>query len=138
MSEINYSEKIEKIIHIIANSKTNKEKIDMILVESLLIMDELGEVKRTYTFEQIKDQVIFHTGIHFNQICSNSRKREIKEARQMCHYKARLFTKERLEDIGKFFGNRDHSTVLNSFKTIKALLDTDKNFKISHELFLNN
>jgi len=138
MTEVNYSERIEKILRIIANNKTNKEKIDMILVESLLIMDELGDVKRSYTFEQIKEQVVMHTGIHFKQICSNSRKKEITEARQMCHYKARLFTKERLEDIGRFFGDRDHSTVLNSFKQIKTYLESDKHFKIRHELFLNN
>ena len=42
--------------------------------------------------------------------------------RQVAIYLCRMFTDESLLEIGRFFGGRDHSTVLHSIATVEDLL----------------
>lgn len=60
----------------------------------------------------------------------NLRRREIVYPRQMCHYFAWEHTRNiSLERIGEKIGNKDHSTVLHSMKTVINLMETDPQYK---------
>ena len=56
------------------------------------------------------------------------RRRDMTQARQMAMYLIRSMTNISLDDIGREFGNRDHSTVLHSLDKVEAQMKTDKAF----------
>lgn len=65
-----------------------------------------------------------------------TRKREIVEARQVCMWWLKNNTKQSLNDIGSYFGEFDHATVLHACKTVNNLIDTNKAFKQKIEPFI--
>ena len=56
---------------------------------------------------------------------SKKRTRSITFPRQICMYLARQLTRHRLEEIGGYFGGRDHTTVLHANRMIKDLIQRD-------------
>lgn len=69
------------------------------------------------------------TEISVTEMKSKSRKRERVEARQMCMYLLRKYTKLSLKKIGDMFGGRDHTTAIHARETIKDLIHTEPNIK---------
>lgn len=61
-------------------------------------------------------------------IVSKTRKREILYCRQIVHYLLLNYTLLSSSEIGKNVGGKDHATVLNSSKSVKNLISTDKLF----------
>jgi len=57
--------------------------------------------------------------------------------RQMAHYLAYIYTYEQLAVIGLRFGNKNHSTVINSVKKINEYMQTDKHFMARHGEFIH-
>jgi chromosomal replication initiator protein len=44
-------------------------------------------------------------------------------------YLARSLTRHSLEEIGGYFGGRDHTTVLHANRTVEAMRDDDPQFQ---------
>lgn len=63
------------------------------------------------------------------QFASKSRKREVVQARQIAMYLAKQHTTESLAVIGHKIGRKDHATVLHANRTIKNLIETDKQIR---------
>ena len=63
------------------------------------------------------------------QMNLNSRKREIVLPRQMAMFFSRKYTKESLYNIGSFYGDKDHATVLAAIKAINNLSETNREFR---------
>ncbi len=63
------------------------------------------------------------------QILGERREPNIVRARQVSMYLCRDLLGLSYPSIGKFFGGRDHSTVMYAFKKIKKLTDTNKNMQ---------
>ncbi|MBA4028920.1 MAG: chromosomal replication initiator protein DnaA [Planctomyces sp.] len=59
------------------------------------------------------------------------RQRSIAHPRQVCMYLARKLTRFSLEEIGGYFGGRDHTTVLHAINTITDRTKTDLEFAAS-------
>lgn len=59
------------------------------------------------------------------------RQRSIAHPRQVCMYLARKLTRFSLEEIGGYFGGRDHTTVLHAINTISDRIKTDQDFATS-------
>jgi chromosomal replication initiator protein len=57
------------------------------------------------------------------------RKREIVQSRQMCMSLAKLRTKKSYSEIGRHYGGFNHATVLHSVKTVKGLLETNRQIR---------
>ena len=64
--------------------------------------------------------VVNEFGISVARIRSKNRSQELVLARQCAMYLARELTDKRLEEIGRYFGNRDHATVVYACHRIKA------------------
>lgn len=64
-----------------------------------------------------------------SDLVSKSRKRPFVEGRQICHYLIMKHTKMSLNNTGKIFGGRDHSTVIYSVNTVNDLMDTNPKYK---------
>lgn len=67
--------------------------------------------------------------VEYEALFTISKKRPIVTARQVAMYIIKDKTKYSLAFIGSFF-NRDHATVLHANKTIKNLMEFDKEFRI--------
>jgi len=79
-------------------------------------------------FDLISDHVSKHFNMPFNIIISNTRKREIAEKRMILQSLASKYTKFSLAEIGRRTGGRDHATVYYAKKTVRNLVQTNRNF----------
>jgi chromosomal replication initiator protein len=99
--------------------------IDMALARRAL--GDLGqpvEAKRT-SIEDIVNAVVRYYGVKVSDLHSKRRNRSIAFPRQVCMYIARHATRYSLEEIGGYFGGRDHTTVLHGVRTVQNQLETD-------------
>jgi chromosomal replication initiator protein len=85
--------------------------------------------KRLLTMDQIRYVVLSYYKMTIDDLNKNTNKREIVEPRQICMYLSMEYTLESLRIIGKFFGNRDHTTVIHSHHVITNLLRFDIQFQ---------
>lgn len=66
-----------------------------------------------------------HFGLRVAQLLSPSRQRAVVQARGVAMYLGRQLTAKSLEQLGKHFGGRDHTTVLHSYRSIEERLRSD-------------
>jgi chromosomal replication initiator protein len=66
-----------------------------------------------------------HFGLRIGDLRGSSRRRAVVEARGAAIHLARQLTGKSLEEIGRYFGGRDHTTVLHSLETTEARLRND-------------
>jgi len=78
------------------------------------------------TIKAIVDAVTSHYNVTLAALQSKRRQRSIAEPRQVCMYLAREFTRYSLEEVGTYFGGRDHTTVLHAVRAIKKRCKTDE------------
>jgi chromosomal replication initiator protein len=79
----------------------------------------------TTTVEIIARQVSQYFRVEPNQLCSRRRSRHVLVPRQVSMYLARQLTPLSLDQIGEFFGGRDHSTVLHACRKVEQALSTN-------------
>ncbi|MBN1342008.1 MAG: chromosomal replication initiator protein DnaA [Phycisphaerae bacterium] len=77
----------------------------------------------------ILNAVTKYYGVRLADLQSRKRTKSIAFPRQVCMYLARTLTSHSLEEIGGYFGGRDHTTVLHATKTISRLQETDPEFR---------
>ena len=89
--------------------------------------------KREVTIEDILLAVTSRYSVRLADLQSKKRSRSIAFPRQICMYLARNLTRHSLEEIGGYFGGRDHTTVLHANRTIEALCSTDPHLQATLE-----
>jgi chromosomal replication initiator protein len=89
----------------------------------------LGEVLRTsqrrITIDEIQRAVSAHFEVKQLDLISARRAVAIARPRQIAMYLAKRLTTRSLPEIGRKFGNRDHSTVIHAVKRIEDLRSKD-------------
>jgi chromosomal replication initiator protein len=70
-----------------------------------------------------------HYRVTIDQLKSKRRTQDLVLARQVAMYLAREKVGVSLNQIGRAFGNRDHTTVLHACHKIKGLIDEDPRFR---------
>jgi chromosomal replication initiator protein len=63
--------------------------------------------------------------VRLSDLQSKKRHKSIAFPRQVCMYLARRHTRFSLEEIGGYFGGRDHTTVLHAVRTVTADVKDD-------------
>ncbi len=66
--------------------------------------------------------------IRLADLQSKHRQRSITLPRQVCMYFARKMTRHSLEEIGGYFGGRDHTTVMHAIKIVESRRGEDGEF----------
>ncbi len=102
--------------------------IDLDLVRTALD-DTITEVKPEITLTRIIDVVIDHYGVKLTDLQSKRRQKSISLPRQVCMYLARKHTRYSLEEIGGYFGGRDHTTVMHAVRAIRERCENDDDFE---------
>jgi chromosomal replication initiator protein len=92
------------------------------------LADFLRAYDRRVTIDEIKKKVAEHYGLKVADLESPNRSRSIVRPRQISMYLARQLTPRSYPEIGRRFGNRDHTTVMHAVETIQRLTGVDPNF----------
>jgi chromosomal replication initiator protein len=112
-----------------AYSKVAKTEITLDLAKKLLKDLISPNAHREVTIEYIIQIVADHFGITIADIISAKRKAEIVYPRQIAMYLCRKCTDEPLASIGKYMGDRDHTTVIHGAEKIEKELSSNENTK---------
>ncbi|MCL4130635.1 UNVERIFIED_CONTAM: hypothetical protein GTU68_038290 [Idotea baltica] len=119
---------------LICHAQTSREPVTIAIAEKALA-DLLGAREpRKVRIEDIQKIVSQHYNVSRTDMLSARRTRTIVLPRQIAMYIAKNVTPRSLPEIGRRFGNRDHTTVLHAVRKIEGLLQTDK--KLSQEIEL--
>lgn len=108
-------------------SSVENRPIDLNLVKSSM-GDFPPEALPEPSIQQIITAVtdFFHTRLADLQ--SKKRLRSVTAPRQVCMYFARKMTRLSLEEIGGYFGGRDHTTVMHAVRAVENRRDTEQDF----------
>jgi chromosomal replication initiator protein len=92
----------------------------------------LGDIvppsERVVTIPQIIEAVTRVYSVRVSDLHSKRRHKSIALPRQICMYFARNKTRFSLEEIGNYFGGRDHTTVMHAIRTITKSREEDASF----------
>ncbi len=75
--------------------------------------------------KEIQRRVAEHYGVDVSEILAHRRTKEIVMPRHVAMFLTKRLTHRSLPEIGRLFGRRDHTTVLNAVRKIEALCETD-------------
>jgi chromosomal replication initiator protein len=75
--------------------------------------------------QMIIDAVTRYYDVKLSDLLSKRRHKSVALPRQVCMWLARKHTRYSLEEIGGYFGGRDHTTVLHAVRTISTKRDAD-------------
>lgn len=89
------------------------------------LSDLLRASARRLTIEDIQKQVASHFAIRMSDMHSARRARNIARPRQIAMYLAKNLTHASYPEIGRQFGNRDHTTIMHAVKKVEQLVLED-------------
>lgn len=120
------------INHLVAVSDLHDREISLDLAKR-----NLREVIQLYEPEVQVSDILNIVAEHFNvklsELQSKKRSQSVVRPRQVSMYLAKKLTKHSLQEIGGFFGGKDHTTVIHAIEKIKDARSQKKDF---HELLV--
>ncbi|MEM9778726.1 MAG: chromosomal replication initiator protein DnaA, partial [Pseudomonadota bacterium] len=108
-------------------------EIDIDMAQECLA-DVLRASERKVTIEEIIRKVADHYNVRHADLLGPRRARAISRPRQVAMFLAKSLTTKSLPEIGRRFGNRDHTTVIHAVRKIEELRQVDS--QISEEVEL--
>ena len=99
-----------------------------------VLHDILKAHDRRITIEEIQRKVAEHYNIRLTDMSSARRARAVARPRQVAMYLAKQLTSRSLPEIGRKFGNRDHTTVMHAVSRVGELMERDAGFAEDVEL----
>ena len=106
---------------------------DLSLAEQALGAESVGAA-REITIEDILKAVTSRFSVRLADLQSKKRSRSIALPRQVCMYLARSLTRHSLEEIGGYFGGRDHTTVMHANRTIEGMRTVNPQFQATLDM----
>lgn len=100
--------------------------IDRNAVEKSIQLQMGGAPSRAPRIDTIKDVTAKAYGVTKNELESACRKRQYALPRQYAMYLSRQLTKCSYPQIGRMFGDRDHTTVLFAYRKIAAMVASNE------------
>jgi chromosomal replication initiator protein len=99
-----------------------------------VLHDILKAHDRRVTIEEIQRRVAEHFSMRLTDMSSARRARAVARPRQVAMYLAKQLTQRSLPEIGRRFGNRDHTTVMHAVSRVGELMIRDTGFAEDVEL----
>ena len=93
-----------------------------------VLHDILKAHDRRVTIDEIQRKVAEHYNIRLTDMASARRARSVARPRQVAMFLAKQLTSRSLPEIGRKFGNRDHTTVMHAVSRIGDLMERDTSF----------
>lgn len=111
----------------------HKTRLDAAIAKAIAMfpLPTKPEVPEISTIRKI---VAAHYGLMINEIISPRRQQNLVHARHVAFYLCKTLTDKSFPCIGRFFGDRDHSTVIHGIQHIKDRLNAgDEELKATIE-----
>jgi chromosomal replication initiator protein len=99
-----------------------------------VLHDVLKAFDRKVSIQEIQKKVADHYNMRISEMSSARRARNIARPRQIAMYLAKQLTSKSLPDIGRHFGDRDHTTVMHAVSRVTELMAQDNAFAEDVEL----
>lgn len=119
-----------------AMGRLQKREINLELATEALKDMLSPEEKKVITPELVVNVVSEHYNLTSSMIFSQNRSKEVAYPRQICMYLCKLLTSCSLGEIGKYLGNRDHTTILHGCKKVSTDMEKDPVIKETVELLI--
>jgi len=131
--ETNVRELEGAVVKLQIQSSVEKRPIDLEMAH-----DTMGDITPAIvgepTIQNIISAVTEFYSIRLADLQGKHRQRSIALPRQVCMYLSRRCTRHSLEEIGGFFGGRDHTTVMHAIRTV----DTKRNGDVDFDLVVRS
>jgi chromosomal replication initiator protein len=126
---------LEGAVHRLRASYQLTDEPVTIAVAEQIVRDLMrGTEPRRVRIDDILRTVSKHYGVNRGDLLSGRRNRSIVRPRQIGMYLAKLLTSRSLPEIGRRFGNRDHTTVLHAIRKVEQLMSDDNQLREEIEL----
>ncbi len=99
-----------------------------------VLHDILKAHDKRVTIEEIQKRVAEHYHIKLGEMSSARRARQVARPRQVAMYLSKQLTSRSLPEIGRRFGNRDHTTVMHAVARVTEIMAVDSGFAEDVEL----
>lgn len=117
-----------------AHNQLTRQPVTMDLAEKTLNdLVRIGQ-PRSIKVEDIQNVICKHFSVTRADLLSACRARKLVRPRQIAMYIAKVITGRSLPEIGRRFGNRDHTTVLHAVRKIEEMVKLDKTLAEEVEL----
>lgn len=111
---------------LVAHNQLTNAPINLKMAETILRdLTKARETKRP-KIEDIQRVTSLHFNVSRQDLVSARRTRAIVRPRQIAMYLSKTLTPRSLPEIGRRFGNRDHTTVLHAVRKVEEILTNDK------------
>jgi chromosomal replication initiator protein len=101
------------------------QSISLELAKQALDGESASKSGNAPSLQSIIDSVTRFYDVKLTDLLSKRRHKSIAMPRQVCMYLARKHTRFSLEEIGGYFGGRDHTTVMHAVRTIEEKAGAD-------------
>jgi chromosomal replication initiator protein len=122
---------------VIAHSSLTKQPIALDQTKHIL-QDLLKSADKAILIEDIQKKVAHQYRIKITDMASTCRERKVARPRQIAMYLSKRLTPKSLSEIGRKFGNKDHTTIIHAIKKIEEMCASDQEFAKEIELFARN
>jgi chromosomal replication initiator protein len=102
------------------------------------LRDLFEQRKGAPSMDEILALVTEHFGVKLSELQSKKRTNAIAYPRQVAMYLARQITRHSLEEIGGYFGGRDHSTVIYAVDRVSERIQEDESVRALIDGFMQS
>jgi len=113
------------LIRLSAYSDVMKIELDPEMVKDLLMLRDSASIKQEITIDRITKQVANYFMLQMADIKSKTRTQSVTKARHISMYLSQKHLKITLQEIGDYFGGKDHTSVIHATKKISKNLKLD-------------
>ncbi len=113
---------------LVAHNQLTGRPIDLEMAEAALRDLLRAREPKKVKIEDIQRVVSKHFNVTKADLLSARRTRTVVRPRQIAMYLAKALTPRSLPEIGRRFGNRDHTTVLHAVRKIEEMATADRGF----------
>ena len=130
---------LEGVVKKLDALKRLENKPPILVNAQIAVKDILNEeLPVPVTIEKIVEEVSRSYGVSAADVKGKKRTQNIAEARKMAMYIVRQVCELSMEDIGKEFGGRDHSTVVYSIANVEEKMEKDSFYRGNIEDIIKN
>jgi len=116
------------VVRVLGYASLCNRQVDLDLAKEAL-RDLVVAPNHSISIQTIADAVLERYNARLSDLQSKRRAQSVALPRQICMYLARRLTNRSLEEIGAFFGGRDHTTVLHAERKIQQMVARDPAFR---------
>jgi len=120
------------LIKLWAHTSLTGRPIDTDMAKDVL-KDIISVEEKVVTVELIQKITCEHFGLKIQDIKAKKRTKEISNARQIAMYIAKQMTHLSLTEIGKYFGGKDHATIIYACRQVEKKKGSDENLNANIE-----